>query len=181
MADQLVEIVEYDPAWPARFADQRGRVSAVLAPWLAGPVEHIGSTSVQGLLAKPVIDMLAPVRSLDVAQDAVGVLEADGWLFWPGDPGRHYRLWFLRPKPEARTHHLQPIEHDHPDAQALLGFPDALRADHDLRREYAQLKKHLAGQHRDNRNAYSNAKSEFIERVLRGVGAEPPSRSPLRQ
>ncbi|HEY6313620.1 MAG TPA: GrpB family protein [Streptosporangiaceae bacterium] len=181
MADQLVEIVEYDPAWPARFADRHGQVSAVLAPWLAGPVEHIGSTSVPGLQAKPVVDMLAPVRSLDEAHDAVGVLEADGWLFWPDDPCRHYRLWFLRPTPAARTHHLHVIEHDHPAARALLGFRDALRADQDLRREYAQLKKDLAGQHRDNRNAYSNAKSEFIERVLRGVGIEPPSRSPLRE
>ena len=59
---------------------------------------------------------------------------------------------------------------------ALLGFRDALRADQDLRREYAQLKKDLAGQHRDNRNAYFNAKSVFIERVLRGVGIEPPTR-----
>jgi GrpB-like predicted nucleotidyltransferase (UPF0157 family) len=179
MADQLVEIVEYDPAWPVRFAAQRGRVSAVLAPWLAGPVEHIGSTSVPGLEAKPVVDMLAPVRSLDEARAAVGVLEADGWLFWPDDPCRHYRLWFLRPRPEARTHHLHVIERDHPDARALLGFRDALRADQDLRREYVQLKRDLAGQHRDNRNAYSNAKSEFIERVLRGVGIEPPTRSRL--
>ncbi|HEX9540388.1 MAG TPA: GrpB family protein, partial [Streptosporangiaceae bacterium] len=74
MPDQLVEIVEYDPGWPDKFAIQRGRVTAVLGPWLASPVEHIGSTSVPGLSAKPVIDMLAPVRSLQVAHDAVGVL-----------------------------------------------------------------------------------------------------------
>ncbi|MEV0350677.1 GrpB family protein [Nonomuraea sp. NPDC050680] len=176
-----MEIVEYDPQWPARFADQQGKVSAVLAQWLAGPVEHIGSTSVPGLGAKPVIDMLAPVRSLGEAQDAVGVLEADGWLFWPDDPCRHYRLWFLRPRPEARTHHLHLIEHDHPDARALLCFRDALRADQELRQEYAQLKLDLADQHHDNRNAYSNAKSAFIERALRGIGIEPPARTRLRE
>jgi GrpB-like predicted nucleotidyltransferase (UPF0157 family) len=181
MPDQLVEIVEYDPAWPGRFIDQQDKVSAVLAPWLAGPVEHIGSTSVPGLEAKPVIDMLAPVRSLEEAQDAVGVLEADGWLFWPDDPCRHYRLWFLRPRPAARTHHLHVIEHDHPDARALLGFRDALRADQELRREYARLKKGLADRHRDNRNAYTNAKSEFVGRVLRGAGIEQPSRVRLRE
>ena len=181
MKDQPVEIVEYDPAWPGRFTDRQDKVSAVLAPWLAGPVEHIGSTSVPGLAAKPVIDMLAPVRSLEEAQDAVGVLEADGWLFWPDDPCRHYRLWFLRPRPAARTHHLHVIEHDHPDARALLGFRDALRADQELRREYARLKKDLADRHRDDRDAYSNAKSEFVERVLRGAGIEPPSRVRLRE
>jgi GrpB-like predicted nucleotidyltransferase (UPF0157 family) len=177
MTDQPVEIVEYDPAWPARFADQQDKVAAVLAPWLAGPVEHIGSTSVPGLEAKPVVDMLAPVRSLDEAREAVGVLEADGWLFWPDDPCRHYRLWFLRPRPAARTHHLQVIERDHPDARALLGFRDALRADRELRREYARLKKDLADRHRDDRDAYTDAKSEFVARVLRGAGIEPPSRA----
>jgi GrpB-like predicted nucleotidyltransferase (UPF0157 family) len=179
MPDQSVEIVEYDPAWSARFADQQGQVSAVLSPWLAGPVEHIGSTSVPGLPAKPVVDMLALVRSLDEVQAAVGILGANGWVFWPDDPCRDYRLWFLRPRPEARTHHLHVIELDHPHARALLGFRDALRVDQDLRREYARLKKDLAQQHRDNRNAYSNAKGEFVERVLRGLGVEPPPRERL--
>jgi GrpB-like predicted nucleotidyltransferase (UPF0157 family) len=57
-----------------RFADQWGRVAAVLGPWLAGPVEHIGSTSIPGLAAKPVVDMLGPVRSLEVAGELVGAL-----------------------------------------------------------------------------------------------------------
>jgi GrpB-like predicted nucleotidyltransferase (UPF0157 family) len=179
MPDQLVEIVEYDPAWPDRFAEQEARVAAVLGPWLAGRVEHVGSTSVAGLSAKPVIDMLAPVRSLAEAQDAVRVLEADGWLFWPEDPCRHYRLWFLRPRPEARTHHLHVIEHDHPHARALLVFRNALRADPTLCRDYARLKVDLAHQHGDNRNAYSNAKSDFVEQVLREAGLEPPSRDRL--
>jgi GrpB-like predicted nucleotidyltransferase (UPF0157 family) len=174
-----VEIVEYDPAWPDRFADQLEKVSALLGRWLARPVEHIGSTSVPGLPAKPVIDMLAPVRSLKAAHEAVGVLEANGWLFWPEDPCRHYRLWFLRPAPEARTHHLHVIEGDHPHARALLAFRDVLRADPAMQDAYAQLKKHLAHQHGDNRNAYSNAKSDFVARLLREAGIEPPSRDLL--
>jgi GrpB-like predicted nucleotidyltransferase (UPF0157 family) len=179
MADQRVEIVPYDPAWPDRFADQRGAVTAMLGPWLADPVEHVGSTSVVGLAAKPVIDMLAPVRSLDTAQSAVGVLEADGWLFWPDDPCRHYRLWFLRPRPEARTHHLQVIERDHPQARALLAFRDLLRDDAVLRREYARLKRRLAEEYGDNRNAYTNSKGDFVDRALRRAGIEPPARDRL--
>ncbi|HET7245013.1 MAG TPA: GrpB family protein [Streptosporangiaceae bacterium] len=83
MADAPVFIAQYDPAWLAGFGAQSGRVAAVLGPWLAAPVEHIGSTSVPGLPAKPIVDMLAPVRSLSQAQDAVGALQADGWVFWP--------------------------------------------------------------------------------------------------
>jgi GrpB-like predicted nucleotidyltransferase (UPF0157 family) len=71
------------------------------------------------------------------------------------------------------------IEHDHPDARALLAFRDALRADPAVCDEYAQLKRQLADEHRRNRNAYSNAKSEFVERVLREAGVEPPSRNRL--
>jgi GrpB-like predicted nucleotidyltransferase (UPF0157 family) len=179
MSDQLVEIVEYDAGWPDRFAQQCRPVTKALAPWLAGSLEHIGSTSVPGLSAKPVIDILAPVRSLVAAQDAVSALERDGWLFWPEDPCRHYRLWFLRPRPAARTHHLHVIEFDHPQAQALLAFRDALRADRDLCRDYAELKQCLAYQHRGNRNAYSNAKSEFIGRVLREAGMDVPPRDRL--
>src|ERR1700733_4525451 len=117
MTDESVHVAAYEPDWPARFAEQQGRVSAVLAPWLAAPVEHIGSSSVPGLAAKPVIDMLAPVLSLVRAQDAITPLQDAGWQFWPEDPGRPYRLWFLYPRPEARSHHLQLIQHDDPHAR----------------------------------------------------------------
>ena len=71
MADAPVVIAQYDHAWLAGFDSERDRVAAVLEPWLAAPVEHIGSTSVPGLPAKPIVDMLAQVRSLSQAQDAV--------------------------------------------------------------------------------------------------------------
>ena len=98
MADQKVETADYDPSWPGRFAGECQRVTGVLAPYLAAPVEHIGSTAVPGLRAKPVIDMLAPVASLAAAAAVIPALEKAGWLFWPDDPCRHYRLWFLRPR-----------------------------------------------------------------------------------
>ena len=80
-----------------------------------------------GLRAKPIVDIVAPVRSFAAARAAVPVLEQDGWLFWPDDPNRFYRLWFLRPTPAARTHHLQIMQHDHPELHNLLLFRDALR------------------------------------------------------
>lgn len=133
MSDQAIEIVDYDPAWVAKFIEQQARLSTILAQWLAGPVEHIGSTAVPGLRSKPIVDILAPVTSLDAARAAVPVLAKAGWLFWPDDPNRHYRLWFLRPHPNSRTHHLQLIERNHPDARVLIAFRDALRGDGALR------------------------------------------------
>ena len=154
-------------------------VEDLLRPWLTGPVEHIGSTAIPGLRAKPVIDMLAPVGSLAEARAAVPLLADAGWLFWPDDPCGSYRLWLLRPQPEARTHHLQVVEAGHPHARAVLAFWDALRADAGLRREYASLKEQLAEEHRDNRNAYTNAKEGFIQRVLQRAGINSPPRDLL--
>jgi GrpB-like predicted nucleotidyltransferase (UPF0157 family) len=175
MPDQAISLVDHDPAWIAQFAVQQSRLSVLLAPWLARPIEHVGSTAVPGLRAKSIVDLLAPVTSIDTARDAVPALSEDGWMFWPDDPNGHYRLWFLRPRPEARTHHLQIIAHDHVAARALIAFRDALRGDRRLRETYAALKDQLAEQHRTDREAYTNAKSDFVRVVLRSVGfAELP-------
>jgi GrpB-like predicted nucleotidyltransferase (UPF0157 family) len=91
----------------------------------------------------------------------------------------HYRLWFLRPSPEARTHHLRVMQHDDSHVLALLAFRAALRPDAALRREYGELKDRLAGEHRDSRNAYTNAKGEFVVRVLREAGVPVPEREAL--
>ncbi|WP_261559954.1 GrpB family protein [Frankia tisae] len=179
MADQPVRIVAHDPAWAGRFGEQRDRLTAILGDLLAGAVEHIGSTAVAGLPAKPVVDILAPVHSLDIARGALPALADDGWLYWPDDPAGHHRLWLLRPHPAARTHHLQVIAHGDPHARALLAFRDALRADAALHGRYARLKQRLAQVHHDNRNAYTNAKAAFIDQALRGVGVDPPSRDLL--
>ena len=179
MADQEIEIVDYDPAWPELFAEEQPAVEALLAPWLCGPVQHVGSTAVPGLRAKPIIDMLAPVGSLPAGVAAVPVMEGAGWMPWPEDPLRGYRLWFLKPNPEVRTHHLQIVDADHPHAVALVAFRDALRADDRLRDEYARLKDGLAAAHPDNRNAYTNAKAEFVSQALRQAGVEPPARDLL--
>jgi GrpB-like predicted nucleotidyltransferase (UPF0157 family) len=179
VSDALVEVVDHDRSWSIRLAEEAARLSTVMARWLAAPVEHIGSTSVPGLAAKPVVDMLAVVESLNDAPAIVDAVEAAGWLFWPDDPGRDYRLWFLRPRPEARTHHLQVLARGDAHVLGLLAFRDALRADEGLRTAYALLKRELAERHPNNRNAYTNAKSDFVADVLRGIGVEVPARDRL--
>jgi GrpB-like predicted nucleotidyltransferase (UPF0157 family) len=179
MSDEPVTLVDYDPAWRDRFLERAGRLTALLQPWLAAPVEHVGSTAVPGLRAKPVVDILAPVVSLAQAQVAIAALTADGWLFWPDDPNRSYRMWFLRPKPEARTHHLHVIQHDHPTARAELAFRDVLREDPVVRAAYAALKDRLAVQYRTDRDAYTDAKSDFIRSVLHAAGIDATSRKPV--
>jgi GrpB-like predicted nucleotidyltransferase (UPF0157 family) len=179
VADQRIELVEHDAEWARRFTVAAARLTEVLAPWLAAPVEHIGSTSVPGLRAKPIIDMLAPVTTLDARQAMVRALTAAGWLYWPDDPNGARRLWLLRPRPEARTHHLQVVAADDPAVAALLAFREALRADAELCRRYAELKQDLAARFPHEREAYTNAKTDFITAALRAVGVTPPERHRL--
>lgn len=176
MADQPIELVDYDRAWEMRFVEQQTRLAVLLAPYLAGEIQHIGSTAVPGLRSKPIVDILAPVQSLVASRAAVSILHKDGWLFWPDDPNQDYRLWFLRPNPTARTHHLQVIQHDHPSLRALIAFRDVLRRDANVREAYTALKTDLASKHEGDRNAYTNAKTEFVHAMLRAEGVRPSSR-----
>lgn len=179
MVNQLIELIDYDPTWQARFFEQKTRLTMILNPWLAGEIEHIGSTSVPGLRSKPIVDVLAPVQSLAASRAAIPILEEDGWLFWGDDPNQGYRLWFLRPNPTVRTHHLQIIEHDHPSFRALIVFRDVLRRDVKARVAYSILKADLANKHQSDRNAYSNAKTEFVQTILEAAGVGPSLRKPV--
>jgi GrpB-like predicted nucleotidyltransferase (UPF0157 family) len=161
-----VEVVEYDPTWQHEFAEQRDRLKILLRGWLGEPVEHVGSTAVPGLASKPIVDILAPVTSLTDARGAVSILQQDGWLHWPADPNKSWRLWFLRPQPAARTHHLYLIQYDDPHVGELRIFRDALRADDALRDRYQALKRRLAKEFRDDREAYTNAKADFIDNTV---------------
>ncbi|MFJ4859118.1 GrpB family protein [Streptomyces sp. NPDC088730] len=166
MNDQPIQIVDYDPSWPQNFTEQASELAVLLKPWLASAVEHVGSTAVPGMPAKPVVDILAPVHSLTHAREAVPALERAGWTWRPHGPRRDYRLLFLRPTPQYRTHHLYLAPHDDPHSAGFLAFRDALRTRPELRTRYASLKRQLAAVHRDDRHAYSLAKGDFVTRAV---------------
>ena len=164
MTDAAIEIVAYDPAWPARFESERRLLQATLAPWLAGTIEHIGSTAVPLLAAKPVIDIMAPVRSLENSRPAIEAAESAGYLYAPYKADAMH--WFCKPSPVLRTHHLHLVPLDSPLWRQRLAFRDALRADPDVAADYAALKRRLALQFRDDRDAYTEAKTSFILKTL---------------
>ena len=81
-----IAVVPYDPEWPRRFEAERALLERVLAPWLEGGVEHIGSTAIPRIAAKPIVDMIAGVADLEEARSAHGPLEAEGYLSEPHRP-----------------------------------------------------------------------------------------------
>ena len=93
---QSIEIIEYNPVWPAQFLAEQAILQIALAKCLVGDIEHIGSTSVIGLAAKPVIDIMAPVASLEASRDAIAAAEAAGYCFYPYKPDEMH--WFCKPR-----------------------------------------------------------------------------------
>lgn len=159
-----IELAAYDPSWPSKFESERARLEILLAPWLAGRIEHIGSTAVPNLPAKPVIDIAAPVHSLEASRAAIAVATGAGYAYWPYKADLMH--WFCKPSPELRTHHLHLVPVASPLWQERLAFRDALRADPALAAEYAALKRSLAGKYRNDREAYTEAKTPFVQQVL---------------
>jgi len=169
MADPIV-IVDYDPRWPAEFERLRDRAAAATGE-LALAIEHVGSTAVPGLAAKPVIDFVVVVAARDVGS-AVERLEALGYT--PrGNLGVEGREAFSVPQGEAR-HHLYVCPADS-EERAQLAFRDGLRADPELAADYEAVKRRLAELYRDDRTAYTEAKTEFVRRASRSSAPTSPS------
>ena len=157
-------IEPYNPSWPTRFETERQALAPVLARWLAGPIEHIGSTAVPGLPAKPVIDIMGAVRDLSSSKSAILALLPLSYCYF--DYKAEVMHWFCKPSDFERTHHLHLVPFESDLWYERLAFRDYLRSDEETRRAYMELKLTLASEFRDDREAYIDAKTEFIESVL---------------
>jgi GrpB-like predicted nucleotidyltransferase (UPF0157 family) len=167
-----ITLAPYDPAWPRLFSKERDTLHARFGPDLIGRIEHFGSTAVPGLLAKPIIDMLVEVSSLDRARAEIApILEAAGYeYFWRpthGDDGPPFYAWFIKRDARGRrTHHLHMVEPDFVDHWRRLIFRDYLIAHPDRAAAYAALKQELAATHRADRAAYTAGKTRFIQETM---------------
>jgi GrpB-like predicted nucleotidyltransferase (UPF0157 family) len=162
-----VTIEPYNPAWPALFAFERLLLAPVLAPWLVGPIEHIGSTAVAGLSAKPVIDIMAAVKDLQSSVASIDALKALGYCY--SDYKADVMHWFCKPSALERTHHLHLVPLNCPLWRDRLAFRDRLLTDEATRRGYAELKLALAAKHRNDRDAHTEAKTDFIRSALGAI------------
>ncbi|WP_020673429.1 GrpB family protein [Amycolatopsis nigrescens] len=169
-AHEEVAIVRYDPGWRELGRAECARLTELLGSWLVADVEHVGSTSVPGLAAKPVIDLMGLVTELDAAvAGAAEILACEGWHYLsPKLDLRPWRRFFVKPDPTGhrRVGHLHLITDGHPRWARQLAFRDALRRDPATARRYERLKRQLAEQHAQDREAYTEAKATFIAEVL---------------
>lgn len=163
MTREPVIIRAYDPAWPAEFEAIAAPIRAVLGP-LALSVEHVGSTSVPGLAAKPIIDLDVVISSRLLLPQVLERLAELGYIHRGnlGIPGREAFHW----PTHLPRHHLYVCAVDTPNLHEHLLFRDYLRQHPQAAQEYGALKEQLAEQFGDDREAYSEAKTEFVRAVL---------------
>ncbi len=165
-----VQIVPYDPRWPELFQREKAHLLSCLPAGLIRRIEHFGSTAVSGMAAKPIIDMLVEVTSLDeTRQKIVPILTSQGYAhFWsprwgPGTP--RFYVWFIKRNGQGvRTHHVHMVERDFPHWDRLL-FRDYLILHPEIAAEYTVLRMRLVKLHPHNRQAYTKGKTEFITRI----------------
>jgi GrpB-like predicted nucleotidyltransferase (UPF0157 family) len=166
--NQRVEIQTYDPEWPGRFASERTRLLQLFPHNTFRGIEHFRSTAVPGLAAKPIIDILAGVESILVADEILLPLCQAAY-----DTSREFnatlkdQCWLMLHENGKRTHHLHLVLHGQWEWRRKLAFRDALRADRSLALRYETLKRTLASLHPDDREAYTATKSEFIAGVVK--------------
>ena len=162
-----IVIVSYDPAWPARFERERERISAALGA-RATAIEHVGSTAVPGLAAKPIVDVLVTVGDAEDEANVTALRDA-GYVLRVREPGHR-----MVRRPELDVHvHLWAA--GDAEVERMLRFREVLRADVGARDAYSQLKHELAQREWEDMNAYAEAKGPLIEQLLGRAPQAPPA------
>ena len=176
-AGKPIVIADYDPSWPAQFEAERDLMYARCGRDAFTVIEHVGSTAVPGLAAKPIIDIMPGLRSLNDAPPIIEKLQAIGYVYVPEfekpneiDEGMPFRRYLRKDVSGERAFHLHMVEDGSDFWQHDLLFRDYLRAHPDARDAYARLKRDLAAQFNANLTPTSNVnigytdnKTDFVE------------------
>ncbi|GLB61812.1 MULTISPECIES: GrpB family protein [Bacillaceae] len=168
--DKEITIEEWHPNWSKQYENEKFKLKEILSEKVIS-IEHIGSTSIEGLVAKPILDIAIGVNDLEVVNEFIEPLKQIGYefVYHKEFPERRF---FRKGKWRAGTHHLHfyQFEGEHWNNQIL--FRDYLRNNPDVMREYHQLKIDLARNYRFDRVAYTENKAPFIKKVLQKAKEE---------
>ncbi len=159
----LYTFCEYSPDWPLEFEREAGRLRGFFKDEIIA-IHHIGSTSVPGLAAKPVIDLLPVVRDIKTVDALTPQLEKEGYRAW-GEYGLAGRRFFSKDRNRYRTHNIHIYEEGHPDIVRHLAFCAYLRANPDACRAYETIKRLAYAKHPSNIDAYNDAKNDWIKEL----------------
>jgi len=165
-----VIIVDYNPQWPQMYEDEREHIQNAIGPYLVD-IQHVGSTSITGLSAKPIIDILPVIRDISLVSQCISLLVALDYAYFGenGIPGRHY---FRKPADitsQPQTFHLHVLEKGHDQWAMMLLFRDYLRMHPEAAQHYDTLKRKLAAHYGSDRVGYTDAKEAFVKSIIRAA------------
>lgn len=161
-----VRLSEHNKAW-VELADSVCSEIKHAANHLIADVQHIGSTSVPGLLAKPIIDIAVGVRDLKFIDELVPIITGLGYIYRGDNKVNGGHLFVFETSPEVRSIHVHVVEHNGNQWHNYLLFRDTLRSDKATREKYANLKADLCKRYPGDRQAYTFAKKDLIGRILK--------------
>ena len=168
MANDEIILEQYNQEWPAKAEEEIDLIKARCSfSWLK-TIQHFGSTAIKNIMAKPVLDILIGVEDIEQARELIPVLESMNYLFWQDNPKKD-RLFFVKNMPpygEKRTHHVHIFENSHYEYFARPLFCDYLNEHQDVAAQYENLKISLAAEYSKNRESYTEAKTEFIRKIM---------------
>jgi GrpB-like predicted nucleotidyltransferase (UPF0157 family) len=165
--EDTIEVVDPDPSWPDQFVTESRAIAEVLRP-LEPRMEHFGSTAIPNLPAKPIIDIFIILADVSVWPQLVTPLASLGYIYWAENP-RTDRMFFVKGMPpfgRGRSHHVHVRA---PADTAELGFRDWLRGHPADAARYGKVKRELVERFKSDREAYTEAKGEFIQQILTQV------------
>jgi GrpB-like predicted nucleotidyltransferase (UPF0157 family) len=161
-----IEICPHDPRWRDGFETEAKNIARALGSNLIA-VHHIGSTSIPGIFAKPIIDMLVDVKDINDVDNHNSTMESLGYEVM-GEFGIDGRRYFRKDNDAGvRTHHVHIFENGSPHIARHLAFRDYMIANPDQAHAYSELKQRLAGEHAENPEEYMDGKDEFIKEIDR--------------
>jgi len=158
-----VKLAPYTTEWKRLFEQEKALLQAAVGDYVLD-IQHVGSTSIPGMVAKSIIDIGIAVRSFEEATVCVNPIKQLGYEY-RGEHGIPRRHFFVKGDP--RTHHVHVNEIDSRDWENQVLFRDDLIRHPEIAQEYAELKMELAQRFPTDRQAYLDGKAPFIERVLR--------------
>ena len=158
-----LRVSPYREEWKLLFEIEKRDIEEAIGDYIED-IQHVGSTSIPGMPAKPILDIAIAVKDFEEARVCIEPLCDRGYSFKGenGIPRRHYFL-----KGEPCTHHIHMLEKDSEEWEKLILFRDYLRSNQNTAEEYKELKRNLLQRLRGNRKAYQAAKSDFVETVIR--------------
>lgn len=159
-----IELEQYTPEWVKLFEKERDLLKSKIGNYLLGSIEHVGSTSVPGLSAKPIVDIMFGVKDLQSSKQAIEELTEIDYCYYPYK--KEVMHWFCKPSPEHRTHHLHLIPFQSKLWEERVRFRDILRSQPEVAGKYERLKRSLASEFSNDREAYTDNKGPFIKAIL---------------